>query len=123
MKDPVDHARTTRPHAGESLKDGSNAPGLLAVAVAVVVLVLSLYFFASGQPGTGGPREEHDFAVCREGVYDVAISAIKLAISKGFRVTTNTTIYNNADPESMREMFDTLMGYGVEGMMISPGYQ
>lgn len=54
MKDPVDHARTTRPHAGESLKDGSNAPGLLAVAVAVVVLVISLYFFASGQPGTGG---------------------------------------------------------------------
>lgn len=54
MKDPVDHARTTRPHAGESLKDGSNAPGLLAFAVAVVVLVLSLYFFASGQPGTGG---------------------------------------------------------------------
>lgn len=53
MKDPVDHARTTRPHAGESLKDGSNAPGLLAVAVAIVVLVISLYFFAAGQPGTG----------------------------------------------------------------------
>jgi hopanoid biosynthesis associated radical SAM protein HpnH len=70
-----------------------------------------------------GPREEHDFAVCREGVYDVAISAIKLAIAKGFRVTTNTTVYNNADPNAMREMFDTLMGYGVEGMMISPGYQ
>lgn len=70
-----------------------------------------------------GPKEEHDFAVCREGVYDVAISAIKLAVAKGFRVTTNTTVYNNADPNSMREMFDTLMGYGVEGMMISPGYQ
>ena len=70
-----------------------------------------------------GPREEHDFAVCREGVYDVAISAIKLAVARGFRVTTNTTVYNNADPKAMREMFDTLMGYGVEGMMISPGYQ
>lgn len=70
-----------------------------------------------------GPREEHDFAVCREGVYDIAIKAIQLAIQKGFRVTTNTTVYNNADPNSMREMFDTLMGYGVEGMMISPGYQ
>ena len=70
-----------------------------------------------------GPKEEHDFAVCREGVYDVAISAIKLAVARGFRVTTNTTVYNNADPKAMREMFDTLMGYGVEGMMISPGYQ
>ncbi len=70
-----------------------------------------------------GPREEHDFAVCREGVYDVAISAIKTAIARGFRVTTNTTVYNNADPQAMREMFETLMGFGVEGMMISPGYQ
>jgi hopanoid biosynthesis associated radical SAM protein HpnH len=70
-----------------------------------------------------GPREEHDFAVCREGVYDVAISAIKLAVARGFRVTTNTTVYNNADANSMREMFDTLMGMRVEGMMISPGYQ
>ncbi len=54
MNDPVDHARTTRPHAGESLKDGQNAPGLLALAVAVIVLVVSLYFFATGQPAIGG---------------------------------------------------------------------
>jgi hopanoid biosynthesis associated radical SAM protein HpnH len=70
-----------------------------------------------------GPREEHDSAVCREGVYDVAISAIKAAVAKGFRVTTNTTLYNNANPERLREMFDTLTEIGVEGMMISPGYQ
>lgn len=70
-----------------------------------------------------GPKEEHDFAVCREGVYDVAIAAIKTAIAKGFRVTTNTTVYNTADPLAMRTMFDTLMDLGVEGMMLSPGYQ
>lgn len=54
MKDPVDHARTTRSHAGESLKDGQNAPGLLAVGVAVAVVVISLYFFATGQTAIGG---------------------------------------------------------------------
>lgn len=70
-----------------------------------------------------GPRHEHDVAVCREGVYDIAISAIKAAVANGFRVTTNTTLYNNADPERLREMFDTLTEIGVEGMMISPGYQ
>jgi hopanoid biosynthesis associated radical SAM protein HpnH len=70
-----------------------------------------------------GPKDEHDFAVCREGVYDVAIAAIKAAIAKGFRVTTNTTVYNTADPQAMRTMFDTLMDLGVEGMMLSPGYQ
>ena len=70
-----------------------------------------------------GPQHEHDVAVCREGIYDIAISAIKAAVAKGFRVTTNTTLYNNADPERLREMFDTLTEIGVEGMMISPGYQ
>jgi len=69
-----------------------------------------------------GPREEHDLAVCREGVFEVAVRAIKAAVSAGFRVTTNTTMFNTADPERMREMFDILMGLGVEGMMISPGY-
>jgi hopanoid biosynthesis associated radical SAM protein HpnH len=69
-----------------------------------------------------GPREEHDLAVCREGVFDVAVRAIRTAVAAGFRVTTNTTMFNTADPERMREMFDILMGLGVEGMMISPGY-
>lgn len=69
-----------------------------------------------------GPREEHDEAVCREGVYDAAIAAIRTAIENGFRVTTNTTLFNTAEPDRMREMFDTLMDLGVEGMTISPGY-
>jgi hopanoid biosynthesis associated radical SAM protein HpnH len=69
-----------------------------------------------------GPKEEHDAAVCRDGVYEVAINAIKAAISKGFRVTTNTTLFNNVDPERMPEFFDTLRDIGVEGMMLSPGY-
>ena len=69
-----------------------------------------------------GPREEHDEAVCREGVYDVAIRAIRTAIERGFRVTTNTTLFNTADPERVREMFETLSDLGVEGMMLSPGY-
>ena len=70
-----------------------------------------------------GPKEEHDAAVCREGVYDVAIQAIRTAVSQGFRITTNTTVFNNSEPAKLHEMFDTLMSMGVEGMMISPGYQ
>jgi hopanoid biosynthesis associated radical SAM protein HpnH len=69
-----------------------------------------------------GPREEHDGAVCREGVYDVAIAAIKAATAAGHRVTTNTTLFNTADPQRVHEMFDTLADLGVEGMMLSPGY-
>jgi hopanoid biosynthesis associated radical SAM protein HpnH len=69
-----------------------------------------------------GPREEHDVAVCREGVFDVAVRAIRAAVTAGFRVTTNTTMFNTAHPRRMREMFDILTDLGVEGMMISPGY-
>src|ERR1041385_4893325 len=53
-----------------------------------------------------GPREEHDLAVCRAGTYDIAASAIKAALCRGFRVTTNTTLFRGADPERMRSFFD-----------------
>jgi len=69
-----------------------------------------------------GEREHHDFAVAREGTYDVAIDAVKLLLEKGFRVTTNSTLFDGADPKSVRRFMDEIMDLGVEGMMISPGY-
>ena len=69
-----------------------------------------------------GPEEEHDEAVCREGTYEIAVRAIENAIARGFRVTTNSTFFSTADSERMRNFFDRMMGLGVEGMMISPGY-
>lgn len=69
-----------------------------------------------------GLEKEHDFAVCRDGVYEKALSAIRLALKKGFRVTTNTTLFDGADPERVRHFFDEMTHEGVEGMMISPGY-
>jgi hopanoid biosynthesis associated radical SAM protein HpnH len=69
-----------------------------------------------------GDREDHDRAVCRDGIYDVAVSAIQSAVARGFRVTTNTTLYDNTDTDGVRKMFTTLMDMKVEGMMVSPGY-
>jgi hopanoid biosynthesis associated radical SAM protein HpnH len=69
-----------------------------------------------------GQQEHHDFAVCREGVFDRAAEAIRLAVHKGFRVCTNTTLFEGADPNSVRAFFDEMMDLGVEGMTISPGY-
>jgi hopanoid biosynthesis associated radical SAM protein HpnH len=69
-----------------------------------------------------GQREHHDFAVCREGTYDKAVDAIREALQRGFRVTTNTTLFDGADPRSVRAFFDEMMDLGVEGMMLSPGY-
>jgi hopanoid biosynthesis associated radical SAM protein HpnH len=69
-----------------------------------------------------GQREHHDFSVCREGGYDLALDGIKEALKRGFRVTTNTTLFDGADPKSVRAFFDEMMDIGVEGMMLSPGY-
>ena len=69
-----------------------------------------------------GQREHHDFSVCREGGYDIALEGIKEALQRGFRVTTNTTLFDGADPNSVRAFFDEMMELGVEGMMLSPGY-
>jgi hopanoid biosynthesis associated radical SAM protein HpnH len=37
-------------------------------------------------------------------------------------VTTNTTLFDGADPARVRRFFDAMMTLGVEGMMLSPGY-
>ena len=69
-----------------------------------------------------GLQEEHDEAVCRDGVYDQAVEGIREALKRGFRVTTNTTLFDGADPARVRKFFDEMMDLGVEGMMVSPGY-
>jgi hopanoid biosynthesis associated radical SAM protein HpnH len=69
-----------------------------------------------------GLREEHDESVCRDGVYDAATDGIREALRRGFRVTTNTTLFDNVEPLRVREFFDEMMDIGVEGMMVSPGY-
>jgi hopanoid biosynthesis associated radical SAM protein HpnH len=69
-----------------------------------------------------GLREDHDESVCRDGVYDQAVEGIRATLARGFRVTTNTTLFDGASPLRMRQFFDEMMAVGVEGMMVSPGY-
>jgi hopanoid biosynthesis associated radical SAM protein HpnH len=69
-----------------------------------------------------GEREHHDFSVCKEGGYEIAVEGVREAVKRGFRVTTNTTLFDGADPKSVRAFFDEMMELGVEGMMLSPGY-
>ncbi len=69
-----------------------------------------------------GQKEHHDFSVCREGGHEIAMEGVRAAVAAGFRVTTNTTLFDGADPNSVRAHFDELMDAGVESMMVSPGY-
>ena len=69
-----------------------------------------------------GDQEMHDKSVCQPGVYDRAVSALKTAKSKGFRVTINCTFFNDADPARIAAFFDTVTKLGVDGITMSPGY-
>ncbi|HXS26637.1 MAG TPA: adenosyl-hopene transferase HpnH [Steroidobacteraceae bacterium] len=69
-----------------------------------------------------GNRERHDESVCQEGVYDKAVAAIRLARSKGFRVTVNCTLFNGENPDEVASFFDTAMSLGIEAITVSPGY-
>jgi hopanoid biosynthesis associated radical SAM protein HpnH len=44
-----------------------------------------------------GNQAMHDKSVCQTGVYDKAVEAIRLAKSKGFQVSINCTLFNDAD--------------------------
>ncbi|PMB00199.1 hopanoid biosynthesis associated radical SAM protein HpnH, partial [Fischerella thermalis CCMEE 5196] len=69
-----------------------------------------------------GMRDWHDRCVNRKGVFDTAVQAIRAAKAKGFRVTTNTTVFQGVDSKQMQEFFDFLSTINIDGMMISPGY-
>ncbi len=69
-----------------------------------------------------GLKAEHDEAVDQAGVFDKAIEAITEAVKRGFRVTVNCTLFNNAVPANVADFFDYVSTLGVEGVTISPGY-
>jgi hopanoid biosynthesis associated radical SAM protein HpnH len=70
-----------------------------------------------------GLRERHDESVCREGVFDKAVDAIRAAKERGFRVTTNTTFFTHDSPKTIQSVLDFLNDeLEVDEMMISPAY-
>ena len=69
-----------------------------------------------------GNEMRHDNSVCREGVFKKCVEVIKQALSKGFRVTINCTLFQGETAGEIAEFMDMAMELGVEGVTISPGY-
>jgi hopanoid biosynthesis associated radical SAM protein HpnH len=69
-----------------------------------------------------GMEEKHDESVARKGVFQKAVQGIEMAVARGYRVCTNTTVFRNSNVEDLHEMFRYVNDLGVEGSMISPGY-
>jgi len=70
-----------------------------------------------------GLRERHDESVCKEGVFDEAVEAVRELKSRGFRVSTNSTFFNTDTPQTIIDVLDYLNDdLQVDEMMISPAY-
>ncbi|MGB8843186.1 MAG: adenosyl-hopene transferase HpnH [Aliidongia sp.] len=69
-----------------------------------------------------GDQEDHDRSVCQDGVYERAVAALKKAKEAGFRVSINTTLFDNAEPARVAAFFDEINRVGIDGIMVSPGY-
>ncbi len=70
-----------------------------------------------------GLRERHDESVCRTGIFDKAVEAIREAKRRGFRVTTNSTFFGQDDARSIRAVLDFLNDeLKVDMMQIAPGF-
>jgi hopanoid biosynthesis associated radical SAM protein HpnH len=69
-----------------------------------------------------GDQMMHDHSVSQDGVYDIAVKAIKLAKSKGFQCNLNCTLFQGADPERVARFFDEMKALGIDGVTVSPGY-
>src|SRR5690242_19638477 len=55
-----------------------------------------------------GLRERHDESVAKEGVFDQAVAAIRMAQEAGFRVNTNTTFFDTDTPQDVIDVLDYL---------------
>jgi hopanoid biosynthesis associated radical SAM protein HpnH len=70
-----------------------------------------------------GMRETHDRVCAREGVFDKAVEMIREAKRLGYHVMTNTTVFKETEVDEVRRLCELAAELGVDGMLVSPGYQ
>tara|TARA_B100000959_G_scaffold262364_1_gene300696 strand:- start:1599 stop:2738 length:1140 start_codon:yes stop_codon:yes gene_type:complete len=112
---------------GEIVNGIINKGKFVYLCTNAILLEKKLHLFKPSQYLTfsihlDGLKKEHDHSVCREGVYDKVIEAIKVAKQKGFRVNVNCTLFHQMTPKRTAEFFDYVTELGVDGITVSPGY-
>ncbi len=69
-----------------------------------------------------GLEDRHDELAGRKGIFAGAVNAIGMLLRRGFRVTTNTTLFRDDTPENAASLFDFLTALGVDGMTVAPAF-
>jgi hopanoid biosynthesis associated radical SAM protein HpnH len=69
-----------------------------------------------------GSETVHDIIIGRSGGYRKALEGLLAAKRKGFRVSTNTTVYRETDLTDLQALFGQLTAAGVDGILVAPGF-
>lgn len=68
-----------------------------------------------------GTEEIHD-RITKPGTFQQVIETIQASKKKGFKVSTNTSVYRDSDVKELERLFAFLMTIGVDGFLISPAF-
>ncbi len=77
---------------------------------------LTLNFHLDGMEAT------HDGITNKEGTFRRAVESIKRAKEKGFRVSTNTSVYKTSEKGELEELFSLLKSLHVDGNLMAPAF-
>jgi hopanoid biosynthesis associated radical SAM protein HpnH len=69
-----------------------------------------------------GLEETHDSITNRKGTFRKTIETIKMAKQRGFRVSTNTSVYKNSDIKELEQLFEMLTEMSIDGTLIAPAF-
>lgn len=69
-----------------------------------------------------GTESVHDQIIGRRGGFKKAMAGVKAAKARGFRVSTNTTVYRETDVDDLEQLFSQLSEAGVDGILVAPGF-
>jgi hopanoid biosynthesis associated radical SAM protein HpnH len=69
-----------------------------------------------------GMEVTHDSITLRAGTFGKAIEAIKEAKQRGFRVSTNTSVFKSSDIRELETLFQQLKVLGVDGILVAPAF-
>ncbi len=69
-----------------------------------------------------GTEHVHDAIIGKPGGFSKALAGVKAAKAKGFRVSTNTTVYRDSSVSDIAKLFQQLTKAGVDGILVAPGF-
>ena len=69
-----------------------------------------------------GTEDIHDRITNRPGTFRKTVETIKKAKRRGFRVSTNTSLFGNSDMAELERLFALLASLRVDGILVAPAF-